>query len=260
MVVNMTKAEGLWLEKRGVEKIGINKILRELGMGSYKIETYLALLKIGSGTIQQIAKNSSVPACKLYENLKWLYEHGYLSLTLEKPLTYQANDPKIILLGEISRRKEGMERLEKELQKLKLDFPRQEKDVVQVTNSREAFFKKMKESVVNSRSSISYLAKSWAVDAELWRLLKDKNKEEVRIRALGPLGKNISSVKWLAQTGIKMKNYLPGTTRFSVFDKENVIIRLRKDEANYYSIWIKSEVLAEILENYFDLLWKTAKK
>ena len=83
----------------------LKKILAELGFSTYKAETYISLLKIRTGTIQQIAKISKVPSCKLYENLKWLYENGYISLILQKPLTYKANDPNILLKSEINNRK-----------------------------------------------------------------------------------------------------------------------------------------------------------
>lgn len=245
-----------------MEKIEkVKEILQALGFSHYKAETYLSLLKIGSGTIQQISKNSSVPACKLYENLKWLHEQGYLSLTLQKPLTYKINNPQVILQEELNKRKSQLDNIETALHKLSFALPPPEADLVQLTNSREAFFRKIKESVANSKSSISYLVKGWTLDAELWRLLRNKKKEGVKIRALGPLNpKTRPKTRWLNQAGIAIRNYLPQTTRFSVFDKKVIVIRLRKDEANYYSIWIKSEVLAEILENYFELLWKNAKK
>lgn len=241
-----------------IEKI--KEILHALGFSNYKTETYLSLLKIGSGTIQQISKNTSVPSCKLYENLKWLHEQGYISLTLQKPLTYIINNPQILLQGELNKRKNKLDCFEAQLQKLSFDFPLPEADLIEITNSHEAFFRKIKESVASSKISISYLVKSWIIDNELWRLLKNKKKEGVKIRALGPLNKKtIHKTKWLNKAGIAIRNYIPKTTRFSVFDKKVIVIRLRKDEANYYSIWIKSEVLAEILENYFDLLWKNVK-
>ena len=236
----------------------IKEILTKLGMSSYKIETYLSLLKIHSGTIQEIAKVSKVPSCKLYENLKWLNEKGFISQVIEKPLTYKANNPKIILKSEIHKKRDFLTDMEVELKKLNLPFLESDKDLVEVSKSKEAFINKLKESISNLQISISYLTKNWELDAELLRLLIKKQKQGVKIRALGPLDKK--KTKLIKETKIKIRDYSPATTRFSVFDKKIVAIRLRKQEDNYYSIWIKSELLAEILENYFNMLWKLAKK
>jgi sugar-specific transcriptional regulator TrmB len=239
----------------------LKNILTEIGLSSYKRQTYLALIKIGSGTIQQIAKNSKVPACKIYENLKWLYENGYISLVVQKPLTYRANNPNIILKSEINKRKEQLITIEKELSQFKPIFIEDEKDIVQITNSREAFFNKMKEAIINSKNSISYSVKNWSTDAEIWRLLNESNKKGVKIRCLGPINeKNEERIKELSSVGVKTRNFNPPTTRFSIFDKKTVVLRLRKEESSYYSIWIKSEILAEILENYFDIVWNNSKK
>ncbi len=102
----------------------LKSILSEMGMSSYKIKTYLSLLKLksSSGTIQQIAKNSSVPACKLYENLKWLHENGYINLISEKPLSYHANNPKSIINSEIEKKKEKLDKLGKEVKGIKFDI------------------------------------------------------------------------------------------------------------------------------------------
>ncbi len=238
----------------------LRKILTEMEMSSYKIETYLSLLKIKKGTIQQIAKVSKVPACKLYENLKWLYEHGYISLSLEKPLTYQANDPKVILESDINEKEEKLERIKKEIGKLNLIFPQIENDLVEITSSKEAFIKKMKESVIKSKKSISYTTENWSADSELWRLLSEKAKKGVKIRAIGPIDKKTKErAEKIKQAGVKIKPHNLESTRFSIYDKELAIIRIRKDES-YSSIWIKSEVLAEILENYFNMLWNSPQK
>ncbi len=240
----------------------LRKILVEIGLSSYKIETYISLLKLksSSGTIQQIAKNSSVPACKLYENLKWLHENGYITLISEKPLSYRANDPKSIVNSEIEKRKEGLDKIKKELENIKLELPSAEKDIVQITSTREAYFKKMKESVRTAKKSIIYTAKHWKVDAELIRLLSEKIKQGVKIKAVGPISPSEKkNVEWLKEIGVKIKKAELKETHFAVYDESLVILSLRKEpeKADYNSIFIKSETLAELLTNHFDNLWKS---
>jgi len=237
---------------------GIRKILENLGLSSYKIEVYTTLLQLGTGTIQQIAKNSNIPACKIYENLKWLYERGYVSMVLQKPLTYKVNDPKVVLKSEIEKRKDNLNDIEKELEKTSFDVPLLETNIVQINNSQEAFYKKIKSSIGEAQKSISFIVLSWKLDSEAFKLFKEKVKKGVNVRALGPINKNTQEIiNELRKIGVQVKNYDAKATRFSVIDKKTAIIRLRKkDESSYYSIWIKSEELAEILESYFDMLWK----
>ena len=239
----------------------LRNILNKMGLSSYKIETYLALFKIKSGTIQQIAKNSKVPSCKIYENLKWLHENGYVSMVSQKPLAYRANNPKNIINSEIEKNKEKLEELKNEVEILDINFPAAEKDTIQITISKEGYFKKMKESVLGAKKSIFYTAQHWKTDSELLRLLEQKVKEGVVIKALGPLNKeNKLKIQILKEAGVKVKNFNPKEAHYAVYDDSLVIISLRKEpkQSDYSAIWIKSDSLAEILTNHFNDIWKNA--
>ena len=101
----------------------LTRILSEMGLSNYKIEVYITLVRIRYGTVQQIAKHCKVPACKIYENLKWLHENGYITQISQKPLSYRANNPKSIIKSEIEEEKGKLENLERDLEKIKLNFP-----------------------------------------------------------------------------------------------------------------------------------------
>jgi sugar-specific transcriptional regulator TrmB len=238
----------------------LKRILSEIGLSNYKIEVYITLLSIRYGTVQQIAKHCKVPACKIYENLKWLNENGYITQISQKPLSYRANNPESVIKSEIEEKKEKMENLKKDLEKIKLNFPAVEKDIIQITTTREGYFKKVKESVKEAKDSILYTAKHWRVDAELVRLLEQKVKEGVVVRALGPVSKDNQSINWLKEAGIEIKNFDLKETHFSVYDKSLIIISLRKEskKSDYSAVWFKSETLGKILADHFDNLWKNA--
>lgn len=236
----------------------IRRILSEIGLSSYKSEVYLTLLGIRHGTVQQIAKHCKVPACKIYENLKWLHESGYIAQISQKPLSYRANDPKSVIGSELEKEKERLENLKKDLEKIKLNFPAVEKDIIQITTTREGYFKKVKESVKEARDSILYTSEHWRVDAELVRLLEQKVKEGVIVRALGPVPKDSQSIKWLKEAGIEIKNLDLKETHFSVYDESLVIISLRKEpkKSDYSAVWFRSGTLGRILADHFDNLWR----
>ena len=185
----------------------LKTILRDIGLSDYKIEVYITLLKIKQGTVQQIAKHCKVPACKIYEILKWLHENGYVTQTSQKPLSYRANNPKSVVKAEIEEQKEKLESLKKSLDKMNLNLPAVEKDIIQITTTRESYFKKVKESVREAQESILYTAKHWRIDAELVRLLEQKIRKGVIVRAFGPIPRNNQSVEWLKKAGVKFKNF-----------------------------------------------------
>ncbi len=237
----------------------LKAILSEIGLSSYKIETYISLLKIKSGTVQQIAKSSTVPSCKIYESLKWLHENGYISMISQKPLAYRANNPKSVINSEIEKNKEKLDKLKNELETVDINLPVAEKDIVQITSTREAYFKKMKEFAGNVKKSIVYTARHWKVDAELIRLLQEKIKQGVQIRGIGPVSsKEEKNISWLKEIGVKIKKAELEETHFAVYDNSFVVISLRKEpeKSDYNSIFIKSETLAEILTNHFNSIWK----
>lgn len=235
----------------------LSKILDDLNISGYKKEAYLALLKIRQGTIQQIAKNSNVPSPKLYETLRWLHQNGFITLIVEKPLKYAASDPKFVLEDEINKNKAHLDDIKDRLGLIGNDFFEPDQNSIEIVNSKNGLRKKIKEYLDKSKYSVSYIVNTWSQDSEIFRTSKKKSLQGVNIRALGPINKDNKNIVRLSKdSGIKIKEFHPKTTRFSIFDKQVVIIKLRKKEDDNMSIIIKSDVLGEILENYFDSLWR----
>ena len=233
-------------------------MLSSLGLSKYKIETYMALVRLRKGSVGDIAKNSSVPTSKLYEVLKWLHEKGFITQISQRPLAFRANDPRTVLKDEVGKRKSELERIGEKLDALDMSFPVAEKDIIQITVTKDAYFKKIKESVINANRSIDYIAKNWRLDAELVRLLQEKSRNGVSIRALGPVNKGTNQkVMWLRKAGVKVKNLEPEDTHFAIYDDSMVVISLRSgnSKSDYSAVWIKSEVLARIMSKYFNALW-----
>ena len=69
------------------------KALEHLGMSTNEIKTYTALLTIGSGTAEQISKESGVSYSKIYEVLKLLEENKWVTSDDSRPSVYTVNSP-----------------------------------------------------------------------------------------------------------------------------------------------------------------------
>jgi len=254
--------------------MNLKELLESTGMGSYKAEAYLGLLKIGQGSIQQIARNCKVPSCKLYECMKWLHGNGYVTLISDSPLRYRANDPKEAVLGDVSEEMQRLEKIREQAKIVDLDIQPLEKGVIQLTTTRKGYFEKTKECAWRAEKYLHYMLKSWKYDAELLSLFREKVKNGVELRALGPVNKKTRRVvNMMRKIGVQVRHYEPKGIRFNVFDDKIVIISLRREEeeqtikrgksakeaAEYPAAYIESDVLAEILESRFQELWKQAK-
>jgi sugar-specific transcriptional regulator TrmB len=239
----------------------LKEILESTGMGKYKSEAYMGLLKIRTGTIQQIAKSCKVPSCKLYECMKWLHENGYATLVSENPLAYRANDPKESIINDVSENIKRLEDIKTRAKEIKLDIPPLEKGIIQLTTTRKGYFEKMKECARRAEKYMHYIAKNWKYDAELLRLRKQKIEQGVELKALGPVNKKTRrAVNIMRKIGIQVRNFEPRGLRFAVYDGKTVIISLRKQEErkeDYPAAYIESDALAEILESKFQEIWKS---
>ncbi|MFH1211984.1 MAG: helix-turn-helix domain-containing protein, partial [Candidatus Woesearchaeota archaeon] len=61
-----------------------NAVLREIGLSKNECRVYLSLIKLGSGTVQEISKKSNVHRANVYDVLNKLMEKGLVSYIIKK--------------------------------------------------------------------------------------------------------------------------------------------------------------------------------
>ena len=64
------------------------KSLEKIGLTSYEIKTYTALLKGGELNASELSQNSGVPYSKIYEVLGTLEEKGWIGSDDSRPTKY----------------------------------------------------------------------------------------------------------------------------------------------------------------------------
>lgn len=239
----------------------MKEILTKLGFSEYKASAYLTLLKLKKASPCQIAKHSRIPSSKIYEVLSWLYEKGYIMQVSQKPVVYEANNPKYVLGSEVKNRIEDLENLKKDINSLKSDIEIVEKGTFSIIKGYEGFFKKMKEVTQRTKNTSLGIVQNWTTDKEILDLEKEAIGRKVSIRYLGPINaKTTPFVKARQEFGVSIRNYPSPLTRFAVWDSKIVMISIKKDkEEDYMSLWIENEILSKIFEDYFENLWKLAE-
>ena len=69
------------------------KSLEKIGLTSYEIKTFSALLKSGEMTASDLSQKSGVPYSKIYEVLGTLEEKGWIGSDDSRPTKYFAKSP-----------------------------------------------------------------------------------------------------------------------------------------------------------------------
>src|SRR6185437_291212 len=69
------------------------KAMEDLGLTSYEIKVYMALLESGSMNAAEMSKKSSVPYSKIYEVLNSLEERGWIESNSSRPQKFFPNSP-----------------------------------------------------------------------------------------------------------------------------------------------------------------------
>lgn len=237
----------------------MEEILEKLGFSEYKKKAYIALIELETGTVGNIARKSKIPSSKIYEILEWLYNQGYISIIKQKPLTYKANNPKHLLKAEVKSRMDSLKKIEEDINKITTSLGVAQRNTFQIVYGRDAFFKKVKESVSRSEKSIIAIVKSWRVDYDLKEITTHFIKRGGKVRFLGPTHTdNRQYIHAWKSIGIDVKNHEPESTRFTVWDGKIITIGFKDDgNKDYASLWIENEYLGKILTDYFEKLWKS---
>ncbi|MEM3596649.1 MAG: helix-turn-helix domain-containing protein [Candidatus Bathyarchaeia archaeon] len=69
------------------------RILREMGLNTYEVDTYLALLESGQMTAMEISRKAKVPYSKIYEVLNSLRNKGWIKSVETRPTKYHPVAP-----------------------------------------------------------------------------------------------------------------------------------------------------------------------
>ena len=93
-------------------------LLRDLGMNDYEARTLYALFRLREGDAKTISEHAEVPRTKIYEILEEFVRRGYVTELDTRPRRYVVSDPLRVLRLMIREKKEGLERLEKRIEKI----------------------------------------------------------------------------------------------------------------------------------------------
>jgi len=245
------------------------KALERIGLTSYEIKTYSALLKTGQINASDLSQKSGVPYSKIYEVLGTLEEKGWIGSDDSRPTQYFAKSPATA----IETTKQNLEAefkknesvIVKELTPLYEQSGTSERPDIWVLSGVVNIASKILEMVDSCRNevmvAIPKVAEDLAKEAlPKLRLLHDRG---VDITILVSEDVNSETLKSLSRVAnVKIKKGLFGGGIIS--DKRYVVILLGEDlgtssSAEAVAIWADHSGLAGFAREYFEYLLKESK-
>lgn len=242
----------------------MNKELSGLGFTEREIETYLALLKLGSSSVGGIVKTSGVPSSKIYEILDKLIAKGLASFIIKgKTKYFQASEPeKLVDLAE--EKKKAIESILPELNRKKNSASKEEVTLYEGFEGLKTALRKVLRKLGKGEEYFVYISEFENMNSEQSKYFY--NSFNLQRKEAGIITKLLINNK---QKEVMKKDYL-GTLkrkdlRFTNFSfpsrlgifKDNVLII--NQGKNISSILIHSKDTYNLYRNFFLSLWKTGR-
>lgn len=251
------------------------EVFSNLGLSKLQSKTYIALIKLGISTIQQIANFSGIARQDIYRITRELKEKGLIKEEVSIPKKFEAipiDEGINILEKEIeNKQKETKKKIKKLVERYKKnqkeDFQKKEfslsiipkKDslqysIEQIKNSKKTI------SVITSHKNARFL--SWNAKKEIREALKRKIKIRIifdRSQANKKILPQFDFLKAHPLFNIKLLKAVPKTA-IAIYDNIKLSLILNPEEnLGKTPLFISNnEALMELAREYFEIKWLTA--
>ena len=243
----------------------IRKAFHQLGLTDYEMRAYLALLKRGEMTANEISEAAAIPYSKIYEVLESLERKGWISSEGGRPAKYYPRNLSTAL--EVNRM-----RIEKELRKYEGVLLAEIPQFVDAVGSREKHDVWILRGEVNILSKLKSLLSNCDMELQIASPWINKDLVELILPVLALLKAKNGNAKIMLSADCnkalarKLSEYAEVRFRDQLFgggiiaDSGEAIIILGGEKGGpTLAIWSDHVGLARIAKIYFEHLWKDAK-
>lgn len=253
----LTTINKIYIPKRLKETVEISK-LQQIGLNLNEARIYLALLNLGPSQAGKISKETEINRTTIYDSINRLIEKGLVSYTLQaNKKVFQAVSPSE-LLNQAKEKERIVEEILPELNKIFHES--KEKEESNIFKGRKGI-RSILNSILNYKEYIAFgssgrFLEIMKYDFELFQ--RNKKEKKIKARVIIPETSKKTEQVRLAYSAFKYipEEFSSPTTTF-VFGNNTTIIVWSE---NPIATLIKSEEVAKSYKNYFELLWKIAKK
>jgi len=235
----------------------------ELGLTENEAKVYSALLGLGSINAGEIIKKTKLHRNIVYDNLGKLIEKGLVSYVLIKNIKRFEATSAIELKEYVNKKKEEALNQEKILKQVipKIENIRNSREIKQEATifKGKRGLKNVLEEITKIKSELLVFGTGWGMKETLgeyyeqWHLKLRLNK--VKCRILLPENKKGSFLKPFIERYLPENNIMPST--IAVYEDKVLNVVWGEEPL---AILVIGEKLSQSYKNYFELLWKMAKK
>jgi len=252
------------------------EILKEIGLSESEKRVYLALLELGDSTRGEIVNKSGVAGSKIYELLEKLRDKGLVSIYIQNKIKHFKPTNPHQLLNYLEAKKEKLDTIEKQTKSLiptllsLYNSSKEDEEVELITGMKglEVIFREQIEELKKGENCY-VIGGTWGTGEvkesiiqsffEKIHMMREKKKIQTKM------------LFTLSQKGITEKLYTkhkyPSTTKKYIEHTSPVATNVYKNKTiitifgkKITSILIRSQDVADSFIEYFNLLWKIAKK
>lgn len=252
-----------------------NEILKKIGFTNAEIKVYLALVELGSSSINNIQEKTNIERRYIYDVLNKLIEKGFVSYTTEKgKKTYQITNPNRIL-GFVQEQKSNLEETEKDinqvLPQIIQQFNEHKPDIkVEILRGKEGM-KALGEDLLTVKNNY-FIGGNGSVQEYMPYFWIHYNKKRIKKKVFwhdliieGTLMDDFKSLAKAREELKKLKFYeykiipskLGSPHIISIFG-DKVAMTLWKDQP--FTVVIQNKDIADSYLEYFKFLWNVAKE
>jgi sugar-specific transcriptional regulator TrmB len=238
--------------------------IESLGLTGSEVKAYVALLRGGTMTANDVSREARIPYSKVYDALESLHRRGWVEEQKSRPIVYTAKPPDTAL--EELRSRQETERREKEqvaleeLMGIYVSRGEQEKPDIWIMRGTNEILSRVKNLLLNCRAELLIALPS--------QLLPFTDRIEPLVAALKEKGVKcliLTSPEFERTAAEQMARHAEIRTRKTMYggglisDAREVVLLLGGGDQGTLplAIWASHHGLASFAKDYFEFLWNS---
>ncbi len=248
--------------------------LRHLGLTTYEIRVYDAVLRHPQSRVPEIARESRVPQPKVYATIKSLIEHGLVESHLGPINAYSAIEPEKgfeQLMSDTQRRQRAammaIEQLHEAFENAGRGKSRRE-GRVKLFQGRAVAARYFRELMAKAETHVTIVVRFPLVVADYLDDAKRITRAGGSVRMLIECGADLDDeaaafVKSAKKSGAELRRISHVPMRMGIFDEQILVLPMNDPSAEtgdgFTMLEIRNPGLCASFEEIYDMLWKKAR-
>jgi sugar-specific transcriptional regulator TrmB len=245
--------------------------LHEMGFSEYEAAAYLALLRNGTGTANEVAKAGDIPQSRVYDVLKKLDEKGFVVTQPGRPKKFGSVDPERAMAQYGEYKENQFEEEYKETMLIGEKFVESvdstpgstgtsdEPDIVWSYHTEHQLFEVYEQLCRGADEEIRMVTGVENIERKVGRfdeLMTRISEDGVDIRVVLPETGSLSPSIEDSITGYAALRYCGHVeAQIYLFDGADVLIVFQNESDDYVGLTVQNQALGTTLAHMFDVLW-----